>query len=117
MNSILEKPVHKALRQLIFVHYNCCGLSAEETTEYIYSRIEAASGFIFIVENYVNSAFISIPALRVGCNLSNYSDYFWNNEHLARLMNPVDAATVSEALQTLSKNRYVLLLFIVLFKG
>ena len=70
-------------------------------------QIESCSGFIFIVGKYVNGAFISIPALRVGCDLSSYSDYFWNNEHLARLMNPVDAATVAEALRTLNKNRYI----------
>ena len=70
-------------------------------------QIESRSGFIFIVGKYIYGAFISIPALSVGCDLSNYSDYFWNNEHLARLMNPVDAATVSEALRTLSKNRYI----------
>ena len=70
-------------------------------------QIESRSGFIFIVGKYVNGAFISIPALRVGCDLSSYNDYFWNNEHLARLMNPVDAATVSEALRTLSRNRYI----------
>jgi len=42
MNSILEKPIHEALKQRIVVHYNYTGLSADETAEYIYSRIEAA---------------------------------------------------------------------------
>lgn len=44
MNNILEKPIHEALKQRIVVHYNYSGLSAEETAEYIYSRIEAAGG-------------------------------------------------------------------------
>ena len=70
-------------------------------------QIESRSGFIFIVGKYINGTFISIPALRVGCDLSSYNDYFWNNEHLARLMNHVDAATVSEALRTLSKINYI----------
>lgn len=70
-------------------------------------KIDSRSGFIFIIGKYVNGAFISIPAYNVGCDLSIYSDYFWNNEHLAMIMNPVDAATVAEALRALSKNGYI----------
>ena len=51
MNGILEKPVHEALKQRIVVHYNYCGLSAEETTEYIYSRIEAVGGARSIIDD------------------------------------------------------------------
>jgi general secretion pathway protein A len=50
MNGILEKPVHEALKQRIVVHYNYCGLSPEETAEYIYSRIEAAGGARSIID-------------------------------------------------------------------
>lgn len=50
MNNILEKPIHEALKQRIVVHYNYCGLSAEETKEYIYSRIEAAGGARSIID-------------------------------------------------------------------
>ena len=50
MNDILEKPVHEALKQRIVVHYNYCGLSAEETAEYIHSRIEAAGGARSIID-------------------------------------------------------------------
>lgn len=50
MNNILEKPVHEALKQRIIVHYNCSGLSQEETKEYIYSRIEAAGGARSIID-------------------------------------------------------------------
>ena len=70
-------------------------------------QIESRSSFIFIVGKYIYGTFISIPAIRIGCDLSSYNDYFWNNEHLARLMNHVDAATVSEALRTLSKINYI----------
>jgi len=56
MNSILEKPVHEALKQRIVVHYNYGGLSAEETCNYIYSRIEAAGGARSIIdESAVNA--------------------------------------------------------------
>jgi len=67
-------------------------------------QIESRSGFFFLVGKYANGNFISIPAFGVGCDLSNYSDYFWNNENLARYLNPVDAATVAEALRTLDKD-------------
>lgn len=70
-------------------------------------QIESRSGFILIVGNYAYGSFISIPAFGVGCDLASYSDYFWNNENLARHMNPVDAATVAEALRALSKNKYI----------
>lgn len=56
MNSILEKPVHEALKQRIVVHYNFSGLSTSETTDYIYSRIEAAgAGRSIIDESAVNA--------------------------------------------------------------
>jgi len=70
-------------------------------------QIESRSGFIFMVGKYINGRFISIPAFGIGCDLAGYSDYFWNNEQLAGLMNPVDAATVAEALRALSKNCYI----------
>jgi type II secretory pathway predicted ATPase ExeA len=50
MNSILDKPVHEALKQRIVVHYNFNGLSVDETSEYIYSRIEAAGGARSIID-------------------------------------------------------------------
>ncbi len=50
MNSILEKPIHEALKQRIVVHHNYTGLSADETSEYIYSRIEAAGGSRSIID-------------------------------------------------------------------
>lgn len=42
LSSILEKPVHEALKQRIVIHYNYEGLSPEEAKNYIYSRIELA---------------------------------------------------------------------------
>lgn len=50
LGSILQKPVHEALKQRIVVHYNYEGLSTEEAKEYIYSRIEAAGGSRMIIE-------------------------------------------------------------------
>lgn len=70
-------------------------------------KVESRSGFFFMIGKYIGGGFISIPDYKVGCDLSLYGDYFWNNEHLAKIMNPVDAATVAEALRTLSKNKYI----------
>lgn len=50
LNNILEKPVHEALKQRIVVHYNYEGLSIEEATDYVYSRIEAAGGARSIID-------------------------------------------------------------------
>jgi general secretion pathway protein A len=46
LSSILQKPVHEALKQRIVVHYNYEGLCLDEAKKYIYSRIELA-GIIF----------------------------------------------------------------------
>ncbi len=70
-------------------------------------QIESRSAFLSIVGKYINGAFISIPAFGVGCDISYYSDYYWNKEHLSRFMNPVDAATVAEALRVLNKHKYI----------
>jgi general secretion pathway protein A len=50
MNGILEKSVHEALKQRIVVHYNFNGLSPDETSQYVYSRIEAAGGAHSIID-------------------------------------------------------------------
>lgn len=50
LGSILEKPVHEALKQRIVVHYSYEGLSSDEAKDYIYSRIEAAGGSRTIIE-------------------------------------------------------------------
>jgi type II secretory pathway predicted ATPase ExeA len=48
--SIIEKPVHEALKQRIIVHYNYEGLSPEEAKSYIYSRIELAGATHNIID-------------------------------------------------------------------
>ncbi len=50
VNNVLEKPAHETLKQRIVVHYNFQGLSPSETSEYIYSRIEAAGGARSIID-------------------------------------------------------------------
>ncbi len=70
-------------------------------------RIESRSGFTLIVGSYEAGAFLSIPAFQIGSDLADYSDYFWNNDRLATIMSPVDAATVAEALRTLSEYQMI----------
>lgn len=50
LNSILEKPVHEALKQRIVVHYNYQGLSPGESKNYIRTRIESAGGAQSIID-------------------------------------------------------------------
>lgn len=50
LSSILEKPVHEALKQRIVVHYSYEGLSPQEAKSYIYSRIELAGAARSIID-------------------------------------------------------------------
>jgi type II secretory pathway predicted ATPase ExeA len=50
LTSILEKPIHEALKQRIVVHYNYTGLSQEESKNYIYSKIQLASASHSIID-------------------------------------------------------------------
>ena len=43
LNSILEKPIHEALRQRITVHYSFGGLSNAETEAYISHKLRSAN--------------------------------------------------------------------------
>ena len=69
--------------------------------------INSRSGFVIIVGRCVSGGFISIPEFKVGSDLSDFGDYFWNNECLSKLMNPVDAATVAETLRSLKTHNYI----------
>ena len=55
MNSVLEKPVHEALKQRIVVHYSFIGMTKDETADYIYTRIEAAGGARSIIDDSAGS--------------------------------------------------------------
>lgn len=90
-----------------FEEWDGCVESIHNYGSHYEIHVESRSGFIFMVGNYAHGSFISIPAFGVGCDLSSYGDYFWNNAKLARLMNPVDAATIAEALRTMYKNNYL----------
>lgn len=46
--------------------------------------------------------YLCIPNHDVGCELSRFSDIFWNEERLSRLMRKVDAVTVAAGLAHLS---------------
>ncbi len=48
--SILEKPVHEALKQRIVINYSYEGLSPEEAKKYIYSRLDLAGASHSIID-------------------------------------------------------------------
>ena len=50
LNNLL-KPINEPLRQRVVVSYNYCGLTGEETAQYIYSRIESAGGARSIIDD------------------------------------------------------------------
>lgn len=43
--------------------------------------------------------FVCIPNWDVGCELSDFSDLFWNSERLARCFRTTDAITVATAIK------------------
>lgn len=42
--------------------------------------------YSIIFGRYVNGGFCSIPNFGVGCELSNFSDIFWNTESLSKVL-------------------------------
>ncbi len=47
-----------------------------------------------IFGRYVNGGFCSIPNFGVGCELSNFSNIFWNTESLDRVLKNKEVAKV-----------------------
>ena len=86
LNNILEKPVHESLKQRITVHYNYQGLSAQETADYIYHKIDTAGGARSIIDDAAVNAIavfcqgtprlidnLMIDALTLGAQLKKQS--------------------------------------------
>ncbi|MFW5669856.1 MAG: DUF6618 family protein [Acetivibrio ethanolgignens] len=59
--------------------------------------------FHAIVGRHRSGHFICIPNHDVGCELSDYSDVFWNRERLSGQLKNTDAVTVACALQHLKE--------------
>ena len=57
--------------------------------------------FHAIVGNHRYGNYICIPNHSVGCELSSYTDVFWNRERLEQYLKKVDATTVAYALSHL----------------
>lgn len=47
-----------------------------------------------ILGRYINGGFCSIPNLEVGCELSSFTDIFWNTESLGKVLKGKKVATV-----------------------
>jgi hypothetical protein len=54
--------------------------------------------FHVIIGSYKYGNFLCIPNHDIGCELSTYSDIFWNTERLRHQLKKVDAVTVASAL-------------------
>ena len=54
--------------------------------------------FHAIIGKHRDGQYICIPNHDVGCELSNYSDAFWNRERLSKHLKKADAITVACAL-------------------
>jgi general secretion pathway protein A len=59
LGSILERPIHEALKQRIVIHYKYEGLSSEESKNYIYTRIELAGASCTIIDEAAVHAVIN----------------------------------------------------------
>ncbi|HOA82030.1 MAG TPA: hypothetical protein PKK61_13360 [Defluviitaleaceae bacterium] len=70
-------------------------------------HVQSRSGIVFMVGDYINGRFISVPAYGVGCDLGHYDDYFWNHESLSRYMNIIDSATICQALYSLYQSQII----------
>ncbi len=54
--------------------------------------------FHILAGRHAYGNYLCIPNHDVGCELSDFSDIFWNEERLRNLMRKVDAATVAAGL-------------------
>jgi len=48
------------------------------------------SRFHILIGIYVHGGFLCIPSLGIGCELSCYTDKFWNRESIGRHLNEYD---------------------------
>jgi type II secretory pathway predicted ATPase ExeA len=56
LNSILQKPVHEALRQRVTIHYNFECLSQDETEKYVLHKLESAGASGIIGDGVLKAA-------------------------------------------------------------
>lgn len=70
-------------------------------------QLESRSDIRFMIGKYINGGFISVPAYNAGSDLADYSDYFWNYEHLCHSINTVDAVTIAECIRTLCEAKHI----------
>lgn len=100
LNSILNRNVHEALRQRITVSYNFSGISREELTSYINSRLSIAHGNsdIFTPQAIENIFTSSNGSLRIVNNIITKSLIIASSNS----KNIIDDSTVLEAYNDLA---------------
>lgn len=59
------------------------------------------SSFHLIAGSYQNGNYLCVPNYGIGCELSSFSDKFWNREQLRRQVNDVDAESLVCAISCL----------------
>lgn len=68
-----------------------------------YEAVVEARGTCFhlIAGSYQNGNYLCIPNLGFGCDLSQFTDTFWNREQISRYFNKVDAESLVSAIAQL----------------
>ena len=59
-------------------------------------------GFYTVVGRYVNGHYLCIPGWKVGCDLSDLCDTYWNYGSISRCLKPFEARSVTTALADFS---------------
>lgn len=70
-----------------------------------YEAVAEARGtcFYLIAGSYQNGNYLCVPNHRIGCDLAQYTDLFWNREQISRFLNPVDTESLVCAVSQLPK--------------
>lgn len=53
------------------------------------------SSFHLIAGSYQNGNYLCVPSHGFGCDLSHFSDVFWNSGEIGKYLNPVDTISLS----------------------
>lgn len=65
----------------------------------------SARGYFYhvIFGSHTYGNYVCVPNWNVGCELADYSDLFWNIEHLSRIISNQDAITIATAVREVSQ--------------
>lgn len=76
----------------------------KKTSAYYEAIIQSrGTRFHLIAGSYQNGHFLCVPSHGFGCELSQYSDTFWNAERICRHLNRVDTESLVKGICQLPK--------------